>query len=80
MSQCLHLSNLQPKVTKDWPAFVLHVQVIPSMVSAQRWANLTEIFCVTEEYKTSWMPFIILLYFLQAQHDSGITRSSRLFC
>jgi len=49
MSHCLHLSNLYPKITKDWPAFMLHVQVILSMVSAQRWVNLTKIFCVTEE-------------------------------
>jgi len=49
MFHCLHLSNLQPKVTKDWPAFVLHVQVILSVVLAQRWVNLTEIFCATEE-------------------------------
>ena len=46
MFHCLHLSTLQLKVTKDWRAFLLHVQVTLSMVSAHTWVNLTEIFCV----------------------------------
>ena len=46
MSHCLHLSKLQLKVTKDQRAFLFHVQVILSMVSAHRWVNLNDIFCV----------------------------------